>query len=337
MIVHRHPFVKAVEHSLRHDCGLRGGERLLAAVSGGADSLALLRALATLAERRQWQWQVHVGHVQHHLRDEAEDEARFVAELAEQLGLAFHRRDIEPGSLRGNLEANARRLRYEQLAEMAERVGADAVVTAHHGDDQLETLLMRLVRGASLRGLGGIAPVRRLQGIRVLRPMLNVTRREAIDFLQALGQRWCEDATNADTARWRTRLRHEVLPILRELRGDAASKANQTASLLRRAGDWIHRQARAYERRHVHVESDQLRWLSREAARRAHPALLGEVIRRQAESLGVPADRLPMRVADQIVAAAQDGSGETRRYELTEQVVITVDAERITWTGNRQL
>ncbi len=333
MIVHHHPFVKAVEQSLRNDCGLRGGERLLAAVSGGADSLALLRVLYALADRPQWQLQVHVGHVQHHLREEAEDDARFVADLAEQLGLAFTRRDVEPGTMPGNLEANARRLRYALLGEMAGAIDADALVTAHHADDQLETLLMRLVRGTALKGLGGIAPVRHLHGLRVLRPMLDVTRQEAIDFLQAIGQDWREDATNADTTRWRAKLRHDVLPVLRQLRGDAAGKANQSATLARRAVDFMERRVHAFERQHVHIEPDQPRWMSRRIARRTPPALLGEVIRHQAVALGIPADRMPMRVVDSVVEAARDGSGATRRFELTEPVVITVDAERVIWSG----
>ncbi|MFK7789287.1 MAG: tRNA lysidine(34) synthetase TilS, partial [Phycisphaeraceae bacterium] len=154
---HYHPLVRSVARALRERCDVEPSSAIVVACSGGADSVALLRALAMLAPRRKWQLRVIVGHINHHLRNEADDDAAFVEALAGVLSLPFARRDIRPADLPGNLEANARDLRYQSLAEIAKEHGASLIATAHHADDQLETLLMRMLRGSSVAGLRGIA------------------------------------------------------------------------------------------------------------------------------------------------------------------------------------
>ncbi len=152
-----HVLVKSVAHALRRRCGVTEGAHILVAVSGGADSVGLLRAIDALKDRRRWRLAVTVGHVQHHLRgEEAEGDARFVAELGRQLKLPQPRRDLELSGEAGNVEAAARRERYRALVEMSHECGATFIATGHHGDDQLETLLMRLLRGAGTRGMSGI-------------------------------------------------------------------------------------------------------------------------------------------------------------------------------------
>lgn len=230
------PLVRALVHGLRHRCGVLEGDRVLVACSGGADSVALLRALHLLQDRRTWNLSLTVAHVQHHLRpeDEAEGDAAFVEALAGQLGLKYVRRDITPVEADGNVEANAREQRYAALTEMAFEVGATYVATAHHADDQLETLLMAILRGTTAKGLRGIAWQRPLnESVTLIRPMLNATHAEAIELLESLDQPWREDATNLDKSRTRARLRHEVLPVLRELRPSVARKAVELGDALR--------------------------------------------------------------------------------------------------------
>jgi len=236
------PLVRAVAHGLRHRGGVREGDHILVACSGGADSVALLRAMHLLHRRRKWNLTLTVAHVQHHLRppEEAEGDAAFVAALAEQLGLAYERRDIYPGEAAGNVEANAREQRYAALTAIAAEVGAGSVATAHHADDQLETLLMAILRGTTAKGLRGIAWRRPLgedvaggEAVTLIRPMLGATHAEAIGLLNDLDQPWREDATNADRSRTRARLRHEVLPVLRELRPSVARKAVELGDALR--------------------------------------------------------------------------------------------------------
>lgn len=191
---------------------------LLVAVSGGPDSVALLRALC--AGRRTGDGQIVAAHLNHLLRgaDSDADEA-FVAGLAVALGAtsACHRLDVAALARAegGNLEAVARRERYAWLAGVAQAHGLRFVATGHTASDQAETVLHRIVRGTGLEGLRGIAPRRRLAaGVELVRPLLGVTRAEVLAFLAELGQQARHDASNDDPRFTRNRIRHELLPIL---------------------------------------------------------------------------------------------------------------------------
>jgi tRNA(Ile)-lysidine synthase len=318
----RHSLVRAVAAALRGPCGVapRSGVQsadVLVAVSGGVDSTALLRVMHLLSQRRGWRLNLRVGHVQHHLRPEAEVEAQFVAALARRLGLPLFRRDIAPAAAGGNLEAAARRLRYAALAEMAAESGAGFVAVAHHGDDQLETLLMRLIRGSGVRGLSGMAWRRRLMpgsDTRLIRPMLGVDRVTVLDFLRCIDQRWCEDVSNADVSRWRARLRRDVLPVLRDLRGDAAAKAMAAADHLRDLRRMIAAQAAA-------LPDGQL---PRTTARRLPAPVLAAWLRRQLRTAGVGADRLGRAKLNAVLRAVRDNEGSTRRFAMGRGASVSI-------------
>jgi tRNA(Ile)-lysidine synthetase-like protein len=327
IILRRHGFVKGLAAALRERCGVEPGTRLLLAVSGGADSVALLRGLAALADRREWRLDLHVGHIQHHLRPDAETDADFVEQLAADLGLPFHRRDVHPAAEAGNLEAAARRRRYRALREIAGRLDAECIVTAHHADDQLETMLMRLIRGASVRGLAGMAWRRRLGGRQLIRPMLGTDHAAAMAFCRAIDQRWREDPSNRDAERWRARLREAVLPVLRELRPDAANKANDAAQQLRETAACLERAARRAERRLVTLEDGNAR-LDRDAARALPRPLLRTILRDRLRQAGAPTDRLGQRQLDPIVRAIRDRGGERRRFDLAG-LNVTVAADQV--------
>ncbi|MEE9404936.1 MAG: tRNA lysidine(34) synthetase TilS [Algisphaera sp.] len=234
---HYHPLVRALAQGLRDRCQVQEGDHVLVACSGGADSTALLRALHLLAPRRRWELRLTVAHVQHHLRGEAaEQDADFVKTLAQQCGAAYQRADITPGHAAGNMEANARDQRYAALTTLAAAVGAHCVATAHHADDQLETLLMAMVRGTGPTGLRGIAWTRPLNdNVRLIRPMLSATHDQALNLLATLKQDWRDDATNRDTDRTRARLRRDVIPVLRDLNPAAAQNALALSDRIRKA------------------------------------------------------------------------------------------------------
>jgi tRNA(Ile)-lysidine synthase len=185
------------------------------AVSGGADSVALLRILAG------WAQPLVIAHLNHRLRgDDSDADEAFVGALAESLGLACRSIAIdvaEAARQRGdNLEETARQRRYEFLASVASETAAAWVATGHTADDQAETVLHRLVRGAGIQGLRGIARDRELRpGLRLIRPLLAVTRADVVTYLREIGQPWREDLSNRDPAFTRNRIRHELLPLLR--------------------------------------------------------------------------------------------------------------------------
>ena len=185
------------------------------AVSGGADSTALLVALAGL--RDELGFDAAVLHVDHGLRPDSRDDARFVESLAARFGMAcrtlharIRRRPCE------SIEMAARRTRLAFFARMTRELRLDAIATGHHADDVAETFIMRLARGAGPDGLAGLKPVSRVDGITFIRPLLDMRDSDLRDYLRRRGISWREDSTNADTSILRNKVRHIVLPFLRE-------------------------------------------------------------------------------------------------------------------------
>ena len=196
---------------------IHAGDRVAVAVSGGADSVALLRALLEL--RSELGIVLAVAHFNHGLRGEQStgDEA-FVAELAKECGLEFFvsRADVRNHASAGKLsiEAAGRQLRYRWFTQLAKERRLDSVATAHTADDQAETVLLKFLRGAGTRGLGGIYPSLHGDGVHMIRPLLCVSRAEVETYLAALGQTWREDESNLDRRFLRNRVRHDLLPLL---------------------------------------------------------------------------------------------------------------------------
>jgi tRNA(Ile)-lysidine synthase len=192
---------------------------VLLAVSAGADSVALLRAMGEI--RPAGAGRLVVAHFNHRLRGAASDaDAAFVHDLAAGLGLSCEigHADDATGGVTGKstlAEEHSRTQRYDFLTAAARRHGARYVATAHTADDQAETVLHRIIRGTGLAGLAGIPRARELSpGIALVRPLLGLRRHDLIDYLHALGQPFREDASNADTRYTRNRIRHELLPHL---------------------------------------------------------------------------------------------------------------------------
>ena len=186
---------------------------IVAAVSGGGDSVALLRLLHSLGGERSWR--LSVAHLDHGTRgDEGHADASFVAALAESLDLPIDAGRWAP-TREGHFEADARRARYAWLVQVARDRGAAFVAVGHTRDDQAETILHRILRGTGPRGLAGMAPRRRLaEGIALARPLLGAGRADLRLYLATIGQSFREDSSNADPRRTRNRLRSDLLPKL---------------------------------------------------------------------------------------------------------------------------
>ena len=201
------------------------------AVSGGADSVALLRAMSALKAQYGGRGELYVAHLNHGLRGSAADaDEGWLRALCERLTLTVAVEKMDVSAIAAEQgdgwEAAARSARYDFLRDVAERVGGRFVVTAHTADDQAETILHRILRGTGLEGLAGIPKARPLAaGVALVRPMLQIKRQDILEYLSALRQDFRTDATNENTQWTRNRLRHELLPELRErynLQVDAA-------------------------------------------------------------------------------------------------------------------
>ena len=198
---------------------LRPGLRLAIGLSGGADSVALTRALA--AQSQDMGLVLHIAHLHHGLRGpEADLDQQFASDLAHSLGLVFHTHQVDTAAEAKqhseSIEEAARRLRYAWFRQLMAAHRIDAVATAHTLDDQAETVLGKFLRGAWTEGLSGIHPVVVFPEGSILRPLLTATRPQVEAYLASLGQTWREDASNQDPVYTRNRLRHQLLPNLEQ-------------------------------------------------------------------------------------------------------------------------
>lgn len=221
---------RVVETIRRHGM-LSPGESVLVAVSGGPDSVALLHLLAGLKEKMGLR--LEVAHLQHGIRgDEAREDALFVAGMAGRLGLRFHLREVNLPEMKsknggGNLEAMGREERYRFFMELAEEHGLLKIAVGHTRDDQVETVLMRLIRGSGKRGLAGIPPVRPLvfgerssQAPILIRPLLESSREEILGYLGEEKLDYRIDRSNLDPSLLRNWVRLSLLPQLRQRAGE---------------------------------------------------------------------------------------------------------------------
>ena len=213
----------------RHEM-LRPGARVGVAVSGGADSVFLLYAMRELAPR--WNLTLAVIHVEHGIRGIAsQQDAEFVRSLAAGLNLPFHLRELSVPDIDDNIEQAARNARNGFYFELLASGQFDRIATGHTGNDQAETVLYRIIRGSGLAGLAGILPVTQ-EGL--IRPLLELARDEIEAWLQQRCIAWREDETNRDRSYARNRLRHEILPIVRETLNPRADEALATLAALAR-------------------------------------------------------------------------------------------------------
>jgi tRNA(Ile)-lysidine synthase len=281
---------------------------MVVAVSGGPDSVALLRAVH---EMRPAGLVLVVAHLNHRLRGEESDaDEALVASLAGELGLPFVRTAIdvkaEAEATRENLEATARRLRYDWLAGVARERGLDCVATGHTASDQAETVLLRLLRGAGFQGLRGLAGEREIApGVRLLRPLRSITRAEVSAYLEEIGQLARHDASNDDTTLTRNRIRLHLLPLLESEYNPAIARvlvrlADQAEEFFEEeqasAEELLGRAERARAGDLLILDRDALRTESRSRLR----SLFRAIYRREGWSL----DEMPFALWDRMAGVA---------------------------------
>lgn len=231
------------------------GDTVVAGVSGGPDSLAMLHMLCRLNTEEGWNIRLIAAHLNHGIRPEAEEDARFVAELAQKWGLECEvgQADVpamarQPGL---SLEEAARIARYRFLGKVAARHGARAIAVAHHADDQVESVLMHFLRGAGLAGLRGMRPAVPLREmrlgaesvggeVRVVRPLLECWRAEIEEYCRQYGLTPRFDRSNLDTTLFRNRLRHELIPYLETYNPQIRQVLLRTAAILAQDYDFLH-------------------------------------------------------------------------------------------------
>ena len=202
----------------------------LVALSGGADSVALLRIL------RDLDYQIEAAHCNFHLRGaESDRDEAFVRQLCDSLGIKLHLIHFDTETYASvhqvSIEMAARELRYGYFRSLCKDIGAETVCVAHHRDDAVETFLMNLLRGSGIHGLTGIRP----KNGPIVRPLLCVGRQDILDYLHSIGQDYVTDSTNLESIVLRNKLRLQVLPLLKQLNPKAVENIDKTANYLREA------------------------------------------------------------------------------------------------------
>ncbi len=236
-------YLKLLQNAITGGELISSGNTVVVGVSGGADSVALLTGLNQLAPTIGFK--LAVAHLNHAIRaEEADIDAEFVELLSISLGFPFYSEkvDVPFRSLNDgiSLEMAARIERYEFFSRAAEHFGTKLVATAHTADDQAETVLLKLARGAGIDGLSGIAFKSEQDGLCLIRPLLNISRKELVGFLKDNKQDWREDPSNRDVSFLRNRVRHDLLPWLKNnLNYSIKETVCRTAAILRDESSWL--------------------------------------------------------------------------------------------------
>ncbi|MBI2217239.1 MAG: tRNA lysidine(34) synthetase TilS [Candidatus Rokubacteria bacterium] len=294
--------VERAAATIRRHRMLAGGETVLVAVSGGADSVALLHVLVALAPSLRLT--LHVGHVDHQLRPGSSDDAAFVGDIATKLGVGVDVVLVDvPRS--GSPEEAARRARYGALDAIATRIGATRLAVGHTAEDQAETVVIRLLQGAGPRGLAGIPPVRG----RIIRPLIGTRRQEVLDRLRRDGIAWREDPSNEDRRFLRNRVRHDLMPQLAHVNPAIVEALGRTARLMRETIEAAERVALA-ELEAASAESGAI-VLSLDRLRALPHTVAAEVLRQAAARLGsaAPLRAWAHRGLDRVLAAPPPPGG----------------------------
>lgn len=274
-------FLDAVRSTIQKHRMLKPKDRLLVGVSGGPDSMALLSALVAL--RGSLRLNLRAAYVDHGLRPaDAPREAALVRKMGRLWGVPVRilRRKVrkEGGE---SLEAVAREVRYRTLTGLAIRTGCKKIALGHTEDDQAETVLMWILRGAGTAGLAGIPPVRKQQGITIIRPLIQISRAQVEGYLKDHRIQALQDRSNESRKFLRNQIRHELIPLLEKRYSPRFRRHVSTlAEIVRADLDWLESQGRAALRRMSRLGKDRIRLSRRKLVR--EPAALRRAVLRSA-------------------------------------------------------
>jgi tRNA(Ile)-lysidine synthase len=308
---------------------LISGEKLVVAVSGGPDSVCLLHVLAML--QKELKVSLHVAHLNHQLRGiESEADANYVSDLAHQLAIpaTIEGRDVKgyQAEHRLSLEEAAREVRYSFLTEVAKSIGAERVAVGHTMDDHIETILMHLIRGTGTRGLKGLQPCSewksKTASITIIRPLLEVSRRETEDYCQSHELKPRIDVSNISLSPLRNRVRHQLLPLLKSYNPGIAQAVLRTGRIASDDINFLDKEvARLWDG--VAQEQPNTIVLDKKGFDQLPPALKRYLFRAAAERLLGSAKDIEMRHIEQMISAVTKPAG--KRLSLPGGLIFSIE------------
>jgi tRNA(Ile)-lysidine synthase len=311
---------------------LRPHMRIVVAVSGGPDSLCLLHLLHQLAPRLNLRLQV--AHLDHQLRPESVDDARFVAQLAAAWGMPATIRQEDVAALarssRTSMEAAGRIARYRFLATTAHETGAHAIAVGHTADDQAETVLLRLLRGAGPHGLAAMRPKRLEAGIPIIRPLLETTRSEVEAYCAEQGLAPRYDRSNEAPDFLRNRVRGYILPLLKTYNPSIVAALGRTARLCAEEDDLLNDLVEQHWPMLAAVNEAGV-LLDRHGFRLLHPALQRRIVRKSVQMLD-PDVELQAKHLDLALAAIE---AQRRRMQLPHRIWLHINQSHLRFEKDR--
>ena len=270
-----------VHQAIRARDLLRSGDRIVVAVSGGPDSVALLSCLVALSTR--WNWELSIGHVNHGLRGtESEEDAAFVERLGKHFSVPVSIREVwlkkqDAKFTKQSFQVYARQARYQALESILQERCATKIATGHTADDQAETVLMWMLRGSGTGGLSGIPPKR---GSGIVRPILDISRSAIVAYLEQRQLEWRMDSSNRQPVYLRNRLRQDLMPHLKEYSPGIVNVLRRQAEII--GDDHAYLEdvaAEAFQQMSV-IEDDRTIQLDRDALLRLPMAIRRRVVRK---------------------------------------------------------
>lgn len=307
------------------------GAGVVVGVSGGPDSVALVRILGLLSHERGF-W-LAVAHLDHGLRAESAEDAAFVENLAQELGVEclVRREDIRDLAVQQgvSIEEAGRRARYALFDDVRARLGAETIATAHHRDDAVETFFLRILRGTSIQGLGGIRPKRE----RIIRPLIAATRAQILEFLDTRHIPYRIDASNLGVGTDRNFIRNRLLPVIAERFPDFSKTALRSMSLIRQEEAFLDRVAAGISSRAVSRSHGELA-LDTAALMGADRVVAARVLLAALYDTSGPGVRWKRRHVEAALAAISSDNPSSQ-LDFPDGITLTREYDRIRISRNR--
>jgi tRNA(Ile)-lysidine synthase len=306
------PFLKAVDDAIVRYGMLESGDRVLAAISGGPDSVALMHALRHCAERLALK--IGIAHIHHGLRADADRDAEFIVTEAKRIGLPCYLERIDVLNLRKRRrhspEEAARILRYQALERIAHQTQCRKIALGHHADDNAELVLMQLLRGSGPAGLAGMAPVRQQ---RYIRPLIHIRRTTILNFLHQHDLHYVHDPSNQDQRFTRNRIRHSLIPrLINDFNPNVVAGLNRLADIIRQEEQWLEPLVDSALKQAISAMTEEQITLDTVILRTNSRALNRRLIRRALAMCKGDLRRITMAHVDRIIAliASQAPTGQ---------------------------
>jgi len=275
-------------------------DSILLGISGGPDSLCMLYQLSRLQE--EYKLQLICAHFNHCLRLEADGEEEFVKHICVSLGIKFvsEKKDVKKFCNGDSLEQTARNLRFDFFLKCGRQFKIKKLALAHHKDDLVETVLMRLIRGSGLRGLRGFLPVSKYKGLTVVRPLIEITKKDIIGWLEKEAITYCIDKSNFENIFLRNRIRLELLPLLRTLNPNIVENLYNASRVMSLEYDFMYTFCREKYETLRKAETKHSIKLDIEKLKCLHPALMHNIIRIAVEELKGDTRRIEAKHMEEI-------------------------------------